>query len=460
MIFDDAHSHTSGYAATAGDVRASRIASTSGLASDVTWITNLGYNVSSSSGMTSHSRYRRDDFLKRKISSIASSIGLTEKALEDGHPLVERFVLERKIGDMVSVADYPSALSLVISQIFGNVAKLGETIFGYDFNHIHRYNLGLREIAHPKDKSVGATYIADALTNAYTWWVNCERDAKFGRAMTMSFRLEPVSHALNILNVPIPSGSWTSETNPEKALEIIAAGDKPYAARVSIKNVHPEFNRILNFGSRGTYKGGRGTSVNRRFSMREWLTDIELKMIDGLAEVHIKEIIYCNKAIDYDWIIESRNMLEFLKDKLMLSVSGGVLAENVWTGVAAQYRDKTANAKSVFNPVTPFMYALDRYYCFAAAVQLSKLGFNVNGYGAGQVVVEYDPDVVDWNYIAEVAVQLGLIPPAGIVQSLESADLTTPLGIMQSLTATGDIGRIVDIDNKVTTSISDKLIRS
>jgi hypothetical protein len=453
VVFDDEHSHSAGFAAKEGE-RAKRIASTANLESDVTWMTNLGYGVSGSSGFSGHSRFRREDFLRKKIKNIADGVGLTEKALDEGHHLLREFVLSRKVGETVSAADFPAMLSIVTSQIFANTSRIGAVISGYDFNHLSKYNLGLREVSHPIDPEL-PEYVADALRSAFLAWVTCERNASAGHPKAMMFKLQPVAHSINMLNIPIPTGKWHRETNANKGRDIIASRKHPFLVNVSVTDIHPDLNRLINFGSRGGFSGGRGTRHNRAVSVRKWITDVELDVLAQFSNIKVKEVMYCDAVTDYDWIQEIRSVLQLLEDKLVLSVSGGLFAENVWTGVAAKYRpDRLVNSN---NTVSPFIYAMDRSACFVAAIKLMGEGFQVNGYGSGQIRVEYEEDLVDMDAAADAAVKHGLMPPSGITSSLEAADLSTPLGIMQSLTAVGDTGKLLDVDNKVADTISKRL---
>lgn len=76
VCFDDVNEHANGYYAKAG-AKARRLSGNKcgDLATNVVWLTNLGYETMRSSHMYPHAKYRRNDFLGETFKNLMARLG-------------------------------------------------------------------------------------------------------------------------------------------------------------------------------------------------------------------------------------------------------------------------------------------------------------------------------------------------------------------------------------------------
>ena len=169
--------------------------------------------------------------------------------------------------------------------------------------------------------------------------------------------------------------------------------------RCRITNVKPIMAEALSWGS-----GSK--------SIREWLTDVEWRVVRQYADVELRAAMICEQGYE-----SLGGYAEKLPQGAMdeLSYSLGLVAEQVWT--ALMNKQPRAGRITGYTARAAWLRAIDRMQMFDYAQKMqSRRGVTLISYGMGNVVVRV-PEGGTKN-ILDMAVDIGLMPPmAGFNQA-------------------------------------------
>jgi len=229
--------------------------------------------------------------------------------------------------------------------------------------------------------------------------VNCIKNINFGQnSPSITLRRNRLQHARELLETPLPVDyDWELESpvslrkHGDNWLESV---DTPFLVKCSVTNVIPLFAEILSWNS------GTGTSK----APREWLTDLEWRVIRQYAEVAVSGALICKRPA------ERLSAYERLPNAhaAELSTTYGLVAEQIWTAFTnpAPYR----GGETRFTAAAAWLRAADRMRMFEYAQRVHSRGLDVQSYGVGQVVVRYPPSGA-LNRTLAIAADCGLLAP-------------------------------------------------
>lgn len=380
VLFDDTAQHNTGWASQEGG-EPFRVAATKDLASDTIWWTNLPYQVAQYSGLLQHSRFRKNDYLRTKMHAIFKDMNL--------------------VGGMQSCVP--------LSLIFERVIRVVQRLMKFKSDDIPQLMLrsGVREKVMGHDP-VHEESVYAALNQADAPWSITESTYDMVSAQekeVVMLRLPPREHAHYVMSTPVPTGKWEhvdlSLTSSEAVDAWIASITGPAVINITANNFSSEYNAIYNFGSK---LGGSKSN-------RQWVTTQELISILPVADVKAHSA-YVNSAMSPDsgWLHVFNN----LPDNVDLSYSANIAFDNIWSGICGSVwppPSQRGPERTWINDYAPFVRAMDKLACLEKAVMLQKMGFDVDGYGAGKVMVRKHSHNDALSFY-QAARELNMLPPA------------------------------------------------
>ncbi len=406
--FIDAEKSQEAYASISGE-NAFKINSISELDTQTRWITNLDTGLPNQPKSVNHALFFQNNYLRLKTDQILSLLHAS--------------------GDEYS----PQTKATFLSKIFTNVVSLGNYLLHIENLPAFEYRKGIRKNLMDMDQKQPdniLTMIRDS-TQYYTFSME-----KTDPEKRVSFLTPKFSHAKKILQTPLPTGEWRQiKSLPEQSENIrewLQSRKNPFFAKVILSDFDEELYSLLNFGS-AVPEG----------SNREWVTNIELEMLIGIADIQIIETWESSDVAEPSEVITKMIKIGDTGDT---GTSLGILAENIWTGLSLSMsppsiRRNKKIAQKYANTAAPFLIAMDRSLCFEKAKALRQKGFSVASYGYGKITV--DSSFQEEKTIIESALELGLIPPycPGLQIELSSSD--NYLDYLQAFHATGDTQKLM-----------------
>lgn len=423
VIFDDTTLHQTGWKAT-GEGEATRInfQGTGSLPSDTVWLTNMSYALSSQSGLLQNYRFQQNDYLREELIKMASRHG---------------------IQDSREVAEFGA-------KVFSRSLKATQTILRADCNYVPQYSLkyGFRESLWGKDPCLPLE-VARIVDESVSYNCNCERNAfsSFDDDIIGYFKVPARQHSLNILEVVLPFGDFVEidkknlpkhGVTREQIAQWILECKMPGFFRITCNNFDEDFNRLINFG------------VSPSANKRQWICTPELVWLASFADITIHQAVISKEAVQ---LKEASQLIASIPEIADISLSLGIVFENVWTGLSGRLPDRmcSGNKKSV-NPFTPFFRAQDRIALFEKAFAMARLGYDVLGYATGTLRVSIkEKDPLETYAAAQNA---GVIPPflgidAGILPVPQA-----PLEYVQWHYATSKLTELLSLDKKIVEKIA------
>lgn len=421
--FDDVRHHDTGWASIAGKP-AFRIANTRDLSSDVVWLTNLDYEMSFQSGMGMHAGFRRSDYLSEYFLRTAK-----KEATFTG----ELYDFSKILG---SQSINGPELTERGAAIFDRVMALASHKLGIQDPPPYSLSRGIRDSMMGYD-AILPQVIVDALEDATSSFVWVERDTALSNADTwLTLSLPRVNHGTACANFPEPMGDWLPLQLPnqnEDAIDDWACDLNGYfIAQFSIENMNEQAHRLVNFGS------GRKT--------RRWTTGVELAVLNKVGRVTLKKAYRPSSVAPIESLLP---LLESHNDMHELSLSTGLLWQNIWTGLCSKRQPPAhirRNNPSI-NALAPFIRANDRNACFLAALALQKKGIQIISYGRGKITIQHNGDD---ERLAEILRKTQLIPSFLSTKQRNDIEIDTPIKMMQEIYMQGDFNRLNDADQQIT----------
>lgn len=416
--FIDAEKSSEAYVSISGE-EAFKINSVSELDTQTRWITNLDTGLPNQPKSVNHALFFQNNYLRLTTDQILSLL----------HASGEECDIQTK--------------ATFLSTIFSNVVSLGNYLLHIENLPAYEYRKGIRKSLMPLDQKQPdnvLTMIRDS-TQYYTFSLE-----KTDPEKRVSFLTPKFSHAKKILQTPLPTGDWKQvEILPEQSEEIrewLQSRKTPFFAKVVLSDFDEELHSLLNFGS-AVPEG----------STREWVTNIELEMLIGVADIQIIEVWESSGVVEPSEVVTK---LIQIGDTGDTGTSLGILAENIWTGLSLSMSPPSVRrnkklAQKHANTASPFLIAADRRLCFDKAKDLRKKGFSVASYGYGKITV--DSSFQEEKTIIEAALALGLIPPYCPGLEIELSGSDNYLDYLQAFHATGDTKKLMIFDSQFTEKI-------
>jgi hypothetical protein len=359
----------SAWASISGE-QAQRVRSIHNLPSDVLWFTNLTYNNFYRAGLQRHPNFRNEGWLRTLFNQLVAELGV----------------------DLNSVSpDITVSTIAAIAQRTVSVAK-------------SRYEV------HPKSKRLNEDFAIamsaprSALPDKFYNYFDTVADhpsvsviytTNYGAGLpTVTVRRNRLHHAREVLATPVPTDTgWEMEKavapdHNDKWLENI---NTPFLVKCTVSNVNPMIAEVLSWGS-----GSR--------DVREWLTDIEWRVVRQYADVSVSAALICNNPAAP--LPQAKLLPEGPLDKL--SFTYGLIAEQIWTAMTNKQHYK--GGMNRYTAAAAWLRAADRMAMFDYAQKLYRSGLNVMSYGVGNVVLRYPEN--ELRHTLDIATDIGLMPPA------------------------------------------------
>lgn len=398
-----------------------RITDLGALDNSTKWMTNLPNGLPGSVEQNQHSFFFGDKYLRLTHNRIFKQLGADPNEMKD---------MEK---------------AKIMSQVFCNFILFGEKILGIQRLPRYEYRKGIRRILLPEDCKMPdhiLKMVVDA-TQYYTF--STEKTDSEKRVI---FTIPPVEHAKNIFKTSLPAGEWSIISDipqfPEEIPEWIASRQNPFFARITLSNFNEDLHSLINFGS-----------VTPEESDRQWVTNVELEMLLGKADIDIHEAWESKTTTKIPPAIEQK--IASLPDICHLSFSLGLLLENIWSGMALKFppshiKKDIETAKAYTNIASPFLRAADRKLCFEKVLALHKKGFTIASYGFGKVII--DSSFQAEEDIIFAALDLDLLPPLCPGINIEPEKEDPYFRKLQAIYAAGKKDLILEIDQAVAEKIT------
>lgn len=358
-----------GWASISG-TPARRIQGISDLPSDVIWLTNLGFSPFVKAKLNMHANFRSDGWLRTAFEQIATELGvgtkkISKEAAETVSLIAHRVVAHsfRELGIQIQNNtklndDFAASMKLQNCKIADLHYSIFETVAG-----------------HPV--------------------VPVVQSVSFGRgnSSSVTLRCNRLAYARFMLSQKVPSDTGWELVKHKLSDSELERLDKPFMVHCRITNVKPIISEALSWGS-----GSK--------SLREWLTDVEWRVIRRFADVEIRAAMICEHG--YESLDPHMSMLPngAVDD---LSYSMGLVAEQVWTALMNK-QPRLGIHSPGFPARAAWLRSIDRMQMFDYCQRMqARRGVSLISYGMGNVVVRVPEGGLQ--NIVDIALETGLMPP-------------------------------------------------
>jgi len=427
VIFDDVHQHKNGWAAKSTDKKSFHISGINELESKVVWLTNLDYNASFIAGLNNHGRFRRADYLRHNTF---------------------------RIGSHLNIEDDLRQQALCYSKLFERVSRLSNCFFNINEVHKDRLAKAFRTHSGVYDP-IYSSYFAEYFESATSHYVLTEQQFKENKEniSIADLWIPALTHCKNIVATPLPVGKWKKVKRNKlpsypQIMQWLMELSGPGIVKVNVTDIDPLLSPLFNFGS--------GSQGNLR---RKWITTTELMSLVPIANIDILEAHISEGLVVLDAL---NDIVQVIPEEAVLSLSCHFMLDSLWTGLtalnpppSARGQKKTNSGYKSYNPVTPFLKAYDRFHCMSYVLQLSKMGFNVRGYGTGKITID-TTDLTERD-VYTACKELGLIPPVMNVPDLDTIAFNedSPHHYLLQLFGSNNLNSIFEIDKLIVDSLLD-----
>lgn len=180
VIFDTPMTPSSGWACIYGSDPI-YITSTGDLETHITWVTNIDWSIFIKIGLHKTPRFRPENFLRTKISSIIQEIGLKDATRRE------------------------QAKSM--SEIVGSTMQFANIHLGISAPPFGALNNGVRQIFLPSEQPEPMDVI-EASESASQPYVSCEKTAPRDDDELVPVLMHRYQYAKNIISSRLPTGKW------------------------------------------------------------------------------------------------------------------------------------------------------------------------------------------------------------------------------------------------------------
>lgn len=357
------------------------LTSTGDLETDVFWITNIDWSIFTKIGLQKTPRFRPDNFLRTKLSSIITEIGLRE----------------------VSKREQVKSLSEVV----GATMQFANVHLGITAPPFGALNNGIRQIFLPSDQPEPMDVI-EASESASQPYVSCEKTAPKDDDELIPVLMHRYQYAKQILASRLPAGRWvnvnlsTIGTTPREIDNWVVRCEKPLLLKVRIERMDSLASKLINYGngaglqmSKASMAGGSLVTLNNH----EWVTSIEYRMLREHGTLSIEKILMA------DGWASNPVSLPIYGQFGEFSYSLGLYCESLWTSLT-----RSLNGKSAKTPISAWIHSIDRILCFQKAKMLTEdHDLVVHGYGYGRIMLRVSKEMAP--SIPNICLKLSLISP-------------------------------------------------
>jgi hypothetical protein len=368
-----------------------RIKNTGDLSNEVKWLSNLSQNVLWKSGAVKQPKLKHSSYLRTDVGQIMKELGLTPPKV----PIAE--VCE------------------TLSEIFTKIMKLSIEFYGVkSFNQKELFSeIKLSILGDDRNISI---HVDEALSRSYQDLVICEKPINTEKNLFVTLKRPRYYHAKTIMDTSIPfwNGNWeffgpdVLPNTTEKKIEYLMKLERPFVAKISINsfnhsnNFNVDLSKLLDLGE-AIGEGGKTKD-------RNWVCQPELLYLSKFASLNIDAAFV---ADGYQNISENIT-LPYLGELSDFSYSLGILAENVWIGLANRSVNPQTRTKTLVSPRACWLKAADRFMTMTSAMMLSSAGFTVTSYGYGGVTIMLEESKI--GQLIELAPHAGLTVPVNIIE--------------------------------------------
>jgi hypothetical protein len=259
-------------------------------------------------------------------------------------------------------------------------------------------------------------HVDEALSRSYQDLVICEKPINTEKNLFVTLKRPRYYHAKTIMDTSIPfwNGNWEFfgpdvwPNTTEKKIEYLMKLERPFVAKISINsfnhsnNFNVDLSKLLDLGE-AIGEGGKTKD-------RNWVCQPELLYLSKFASLNIDAAFV---ADGYQNISENIT-LPYLGELSDFSYSLGILAENVWIGLANRSVNPQTRTKTLVSPRACWLKAADRFMTMTSAMMLSSAGFTVTSYGYGGVTIMLEESKI--GQLIELAPHAGLTVPVNIIE--------------------------------------------
>ena len=367
-----------------------RIKGTGDLSNSIKWLTNLSQQTLWKTGVVKQPKLKHSSYLRTDVGQIMKELGLSPPKI----PIAETCE--------------------TISSLFNKVMRLAIEFYGLkSFNQKELYS-EIKNSILGEDKNV-SIQVDEALSRAYQDLVICEKSLSKESSSFITLKRPRYFHAKSIIETSIPfwNGDWkfiSKEELPigeDKKIKYLMGLDRPFIVKVSInkfnfsENLNVDLSRLLNLGE-AMGEGGKPKE-------RNWVCQPELLYLSRFADLNIEAVF----VADGFQKINDNIKLPYLGELSDFSYSLGLLAENVWIGLANRSVNPQTRSKTLVSPRACWLKAADRFMTMTSAIMLASAGFEICSYGYGGVTVSVEND--DIIKLIELAPHAGLIVPLNLL---------------------------------------------
>jgi hypothetical protein len=380
----------SGWASVSGG-SSFRIKNTGELSNEVKWLSNLSQNTLWKSGAVKQPKLKHSSYLRTDVGQIMKELGLTPPKV----PIAE--VCE------------------IISDLFNKVMRLAIEFYGLkSFNQKELFS-EIKMAILGDDRNI-SIHVDEALTRAYQDLVICEKPIIKSKQMFVTLKRPRYYHAKSIMDTTIPfwNGDWqfigpdNLPTTTEKKLEYLMSLDRPFVVKVGINNFN--YTKNLNVDLSKLLSLGEALGEGGKVKDRNWVCQPELLYLSRFADLNIDAAFVSD---GYQNLSENIK-LPYLGELSDFSYSLGLLAENVWIGLANRSVNPQTRTKTLVSPRACWLKASDRFMTMTSAIMLNSAGFLIASYGYGGVTVMINESQI--SQLIELAPHAGLSVPINLIE--------------------------------------------
>lgn len=378
VLYDDPAVVGPGWAAQAGE-RARRIDGNGDLSTAVVWITNMKFTAFRESGLFASGRFRDESYLRVPIRALRAELGLGRD--EDNEEAAA--ILAELAGNVISVAHR-----------FGlNTTALPARSLSAGFSKHYMSNF---------DKARQPEAFQSIMRGAVQSYVFCERMPKRDNDVAVALYRHRPRHAIDMLGVPVPVGSWSLQAfdRVPRSIEDLIEYPKPILAKVEVHRIDKLMAPIVAYGASGSMD-----------TMRQWVPQHELRLLNQCGEVEVKEVMVGERFAPLPMDLGSFTV----RDEISYAV--GIALDCLWHSVL---RDEANRA--TLTPAAVWVQATDRILLLREIRRMlnATAGVSITGYGHGRINLRIPMRSSEtWGIdLYELVDQSPLIPPLNTEEPL------------------------------------------
>lgn len=371
-----------------------RINSVHDLPNDVIWLTNLDWVSMMASRLLQHAAFRPASWMRSTVARLTYELGVDEQSV-----------------------DRACAVQ-VLSALASNVVKLAVTQHGAAMVH-GRTLIDELAIAHqlPKPALPDMLHTAFATVATHSITRVIENVSVSNKLPQLRVGFNRVLYARRMLETPLPPDTgWevVKDIPADKNDRWLESVTQPFLVKVRISDMNQQIAEVTSFGS-----GSR--------TVREWITDLEWRELRKHCRMDVLAAYVCQHEPAISPI--AARLPQGPLDEL--SVSQGVLAENLWlTHCRPRSVERPGGKDHYYSAAAAWLRSADRMALLSIAMKLRARGVGIISYSIGGLEISYvEADLVR---VLGICAEHSLHPPRSLINQarrLHAAPPTRPATI-------------------------------